>query len=60
MSDPAAEIAAMRAEVAALAAELAAMRFVVDLFYEAGRSDALGLAPRVRDRPRHLTVIRPR
>jgi hypothetical protein len=53
-------VAILREEVAGLRAEVAALRDVFPLAYEAGRADALGQAPRVRERPRHLTVIRDR
>lgn len=55
------EADALRAEVGALAAEVAVMRSVVDLFYEAGRADALCLPPRVPPRRpgTHLSVVQP-
>ena len=58
--------AILRAEVAALADEVATLRRVIALFYEAGRADALGIAPRVPNRnvgadlpPRHLSLVKP-
>jgi hypothetical protein len=57
------DLAALAAQVGELRIDVASLMRIASLFYEAGRSDALGIPPQVKgtgpQRAGHLSVVKP-